>query len=215
VVNANHNLGIRNIREHRKIFPGVHIRRTNIVGLEANLRIAKTSFKPSYCDEELTPKFPDLSEGVVPCTRVPFWKVSDRSRRFNLRKMDLLTIVCMSYLVGIRADVEIPRRFRRYFRRGEKFCFLSRGFLPKGLTKLLVDLWLKSPIEIIFNCEFIPLKKLLKNLPDVIVEKWQRHRSMIDDLSANSVMGADKYNHSDSGSTQSDEGGFDYCSYYE
>lgn len=74
----------------------------------------------------------------------------------------LATQIVRRSVIGIRAEIEVPKKFLRYFRYRHGFLILSvRHCLPAGLVRFLLAQWVTSPYSL-WLVEHLRLKTFLK-----------------------------------------------------
>jgi hypothetical protein len=74
-------------------------------------------------------------------------------------------------IVGIRSSIEIPEKFRRYFRYRQNFLILTARYaLPIGLVRFLLAQWTVKPYSLWLR-RSCTLKKFLRKVPSSLVRQ--------------------------------------------
>lgn len=142
-----------------QVAPGfLWTRTTPSVVLEANRvavpRLGKTDV-PRLARAQW-PSTPTFSEMLVTSRTGKLLPVRDNFKSLSvpncltLRELNeshvIATRIVRQQIVGIRAEIEVPRKFLRYFRYRYGFLILSvRHCLPIGLVRFLLAQWIKCP----------------------------------------------------------------------
>lgn len=89
--------------------------------------------------------------------------------QFNT-KIELATLIISRNVIGVRSDVEVPRKFLGHFRYRWGFNILTSTGLPAGLVRYLARLWLTEPSSLWLGWS-VPLRIYLKEVPFSLLER--------------------------------------------
>jgi hypothetical protein len=83
----------------------------------------------------------------------------------------LATRIVANVIVGIRSSVEVPAKFRGYFRYRQNFLILTaRAALPIGLVRFLLGRWCRAPYSLWLRRQ-CTLKQYLRKVPISLVKQ--------------------------------------------
>jgi hypothetical protein len=101
-----------------------------------------------------------------------------RVERDDLRDNHVLaTKIVKHNIVGIRSSVEVPTKFRGYFRYRQNFLILSvRHRIPIGLVRFLLARWVVSPFSLWLR-RAVSLKKFLRKVPSLLVKQAEMRKA--------------------------------------
>jgi len=95
---------------------------------------------------------------------VPSGKTALVTRREYNENIELARRIIVRQVVGLRADVEIERRFLRYFQYRWGFLILIHTKLPAGLVRKLTAIWLADPYSLWLERR-VSLRTFLRQVP--------------------------------------------------
>jgi hypothetical protein len=108
----------------------------------------------------------DAPEGYMGLTRVSSGEIKENP--YLARK------IVSNYVVGIRSSVEVPRKFRSYFRYRQGFLILTGYYcLPIGLVRFLLGQWITNPFSLWLR-RAVRFKIFLRQVPTSLVKQAER-----------------------------------------
>jgi len=197
----------RDFLNHGSIWTGAS---TNAVHQSQRLAVKplKSSDWPSDPLGPSWPSFPSIGEwmgmlrrGVDPFER-PELKTpvgesgfARSSRREVSENHFLATLIVSNVIVGVRSSVEIPTKFRGYFRYRQNFLILTVTYrLPIGLVRFLIGQWVKMPYSLWLR-RAVSFKQYLKKVPISLVKRarlrFDSSRIVLDQARAGSCTPSD------------------------
>lgn len=114
--------------------------------------------------------YPDLSCKHV--TRVT-------AREFN-ENTELLKNIIRRQVVGVRSDIEVPKRYLSHFRYSRNFLFLSSEYPPIGLARFLASQWTRDPCSLWLEVR-VSLKSYLRKVPIAVVHRSRKRFESLED----------------------------------
>lgn len=78
--------------------------------------------------------------------------------------VDLITYIVSENVLGIRADIEVPKKFLGHFRYRWGFLILTSFAIPIGLVRFLTSQWIKTPFNLWLNRN-VSYRKFLSSVP--------------------------------------------------
>jgi hypothetical protein len=94
--------------------------------------------------------------------KVPFSDFND--------SIDLANRIVSHNVIGIRSNVEIPKKFLGHFRYRWNFLILTTYRMPPGLARFLASKWLLDPTSLWLERK-VSLKRFLREVPVAIYNR--------------------------------------------
>jgi len=128
---------------------------------------------PTVAGKPAWPSSPTITEWLEMVRRaaksssdhwVPSGKTAVVTRREFNDNIVLARMIVVRQIVGLRADVEIPRKFLKYFRYRWGFLILTYANIPAGLVRKLASIWIMDPYSLWLERR-VSLRTFLRQVP--------------------------------------------------
>lgn len=134
---------------------------------------------PSVAGKPAWPSSPSINEWLEMIRRGAVsssdqWRHSGKTERVSLREFNsnigIAERIVVRQVIGLRADVEMPRKFLRYFRYRWGFLILISSKIPCGLTRFLASTWCVNPYSLWLERK-VSLKTFLRQVPFSLLQR--------------------------------------------
>lgn len=141
-------------------------------------RLSRSAW-PTVAGRPAWPSSPNITEwlemilrGVKPSSDhwVQSGKTTPVTRREFNENIELARLIVVRQIIGLRADVEVERKFLKYFRYRWGFLILTYTNIPAGLVRRLASIWIKDPYSLWLERK-VSLRKFLRQVPTSILNR--------------------------------------------